>query len=46
MLKYWCPDFHREFILETDASLTELSSILLQQGKGEKLIFIAYTSFS
>ena len=40
------PDFSREFILETDASLNGLGSILSQQGKHRKICVIAYASHS
>ena len=38
------PNFSKEFILETDASLNGLGTILLQQGKGGKICVITYTS--
>ena len=38
------PDFSREFILETDASLNGLVAILSQQGKEGEIHVIAYTS--
>ena len=40
------PDFSREFILETDASLNSLSTILLQQGKDGENHVIAYADYS
>ena len=40
------PDFSREFILETDASLNGLGAILSQQGKDGKISVIAYASHS
>ena len=40
------PDFSREFILETDASLNELGTILSQQGKDGKICVIAYAGHS
>ena len=40
------PDFSREFILETDASLNELGAILSQQQKDGKICMIAYASCS
>ena len=40
------PDFSREFILETDASLKGQGAILSQQGKNEKICVIAYASHS
>ena len=40
------PDFSREFILETDASLNGLGAILSQQGKDGKICVIAYASHS
>ena len=40
------PDFSREFILEIDASLNGLDSILSQQGKDRKIHVIAYASCS
>ena len=38
------PDFFREFILETGASLNGLGAILSQQGKDGKIHVIAYAS--
>ena len=38
------PDFTREFILETDASLNSLGVILSQQENDGKIYVIAYTS--
>ena len=35
------PDFSREFILETDASLNDLGTILSQQGKDGEIHVIA-----
>ena len=40
------PDFSREFILEIDASLNGLGTILSQQGKDEQICVIAYASHS
>ena len=40
------PDFSREFILETDASLNGLGTILSQQGKDGQICVIAYASCS
>ena len=40
------PDFSRKFILETDASLNGLSTILPQQGKDGQICVIAYASHS
>ena len=40
------PDFPREFILETDASLNGLGAVLSQQGKDGKIHVIAYASHS
>ena len=40
------PDFSREFILEIDASLNGLGTILSQQGKDEQIHVIAYASHS
>ena len=40
------PDFSREFILKTDASLNGLGAILSQQGKDGKFCVIAYASHS
>ena len=40
------PDFSREFILETDASLNGLGTILSQQGRDGEICVIAYTSHS
>ena len=40
------PDFSREFILETDATLNGLGAILSQQGKDREIFVIAYTSLS
>ena len=40
------PDFSREFILETDASLNGLGTILSQQGKDRQICVIAYASHS
>ena len=40
------PDFSREFVLETDASLNGLGTLLSQQGKDGKVHVIAYASHS
>ena len=40
------PDFSREFILETNASLNGLGTILSQQGKDGQICVIAYASYS
>ena len=40
------PDFSREFILEIDASLNGLGTILSQQGKDGQIHVIAYASHS
>ena len=40
------PDFYREFILEIDASLNGLGTILSQQGKDGQIHVIAYASCS
>ena len=40
------PDFSREFILETDASLNGLGAVLSQQGKDGTICVIAYASHS
>ena len=40
------PDFSREFILETDASLNRLGTVLSQQGKDRQIHVIAYASCS
>ena len=40
------PDFSREFILEIDASLNGLGTILSQQGKDAQIHVIAYASHS
>ena len=44
VLRY--PNFTREFILETDASLNSLGTILSQQDKDGKIYVIAYASLS
>ena len=41
-----CPDFNREFLLETDASLQGLRAILSKQDGSGKLHVITYTSQS
>ena len=38
------PDFSREFILETDASLNGIDTVLSQQGKAGKICVIAFAS--
>ena len=38
------PDFNREFILDTDASLKGLGVVLSQQYNTSKVHFIAYAS--
>ena len=40
------PDFSREFILEVDASLNGLGTVLSQQGKDGQIRVIAYASYS
>ena len=40
------PDFSREFILETDASLNDLGAILSQQGKDREIPVITYARYS
>ena len=40
------PDFSREFILEIDASLNGLGTVLSQQGKDRQIRVIAYASHS
>ena len=40
------PDFSREFILEIDASLNGLGTVLSQQGKDGQIHVIAYVSHS
>ena len=40
------PNFSREFILETDASLNGLGAVLSQQGKDGQIHVIAYASHS
>ena len=40
------PDFSREFILEIDASLNGLGTVLSQQGKDRQICVIAYASHS
>ena len=40
------PDFSREFILEIDASLNGLGTVLSQQGKDRQICVIAYASCS
>ena len=40
------PNFSREFLLETDASLNGLGTILSQQGRNGKICVIAYASCS
>ena len=40
------PDFSRKFILETDASLNGLGTILSQQGRDGQIHVIAYASHS
>ena len=40
------PDFSREFILETDASLKGLDAIPITTGQGQKIHVIAYASHS
>ena len=40
------PDFSREFIMEIDASLNGLGTILSQQGKHGQIHVIAYVSCS
>ena len=41
-----CPNFNRKFILETDASLKGLGTILSQQQKDGSIHVIAYASQS
>ena len=40
------PNFSRELILETDASLNGLCAVLSQQGKDRKIHIITYASHS
>ena len=40
------PNFSREFILETDASLNGLGVVLLQQGESREIHVIAYANCS
>ena len=42
----WYPDFEREFILETDASLRELGTVLSQIDDTSKVHVIAYASWT